>query len=182
MALAEVPSVHIDPSDAMISLFRRSVMAAYGRSPIDGKITVAIDPHGFNANLETIEPGPKPGQRVAIDRWVTLTTDGKLSKHQEAEPLGQRLAREIKGPDTEPSEFVRDIEALRSIGYSKVEAVDMATDMLFQRPGILQACDMLFGYLDDVAEEASYGLNDVDAFELADTIQSVRDNFRLPAL
>ena len=179
MALEEVPSVHIDPSDAMLSLFRRTVMAAFGRDPVDGKITVSIDRYGFSVNRETIEAGPESGQRVAIDRWVTLTTDGELSQHQDAEPLSQRLAREIKSPDPEPTKFDLDVEAFRSMGYSEKDAYAMSIDALFSRPGIAQACSMFVKYLDETAAEAAHGLNDVDAFELADTIQSVRDNFGL---
>jgi hypothetical protein len=180
MASAEVPFIHIEPSDAMLSLFRRTVLSAHGRDPIDGKITVIIDPDQLSVNQETIKPGPTPGQRVAIDRWVTLTTDGEIFKDHEVEPLGKRLAREIKSSSPEPSEFDLDIEALQSVGYTKKEAYGIAIYMLFMRPGIAKACDMLVSYLENKASEAAFGLNDVDAFELAETIQITRDNFPQP--
>ncbi len=182
MASAEVPSVRVEPSDAMMSLFRRTVMTAYGRDPLDKTVTVSIDRFGYSANLETIVSGSTAGQRFALDRCITLSTDGELAVNQESETLNQRLAREIKGLDPEPSAFDRDVVGFRSVGFSTEEAYDMAVDMLFMRPGIARACNMLVGYFDRMADEAAHGLHDVDAFELADAIQSVRDNFRLPPL
>lgn len=182
MALPEAPNVHVAPSDAMLSLFRRTVMAAYGRSPVDGKTTVSIDRYGFSVNTETIEPGPTPGQRVAVDRWITLSVTGEISKHTEAEPLNERLAREIKGPRLEASAFEQGFEAFRAAGYSHDDAISQAISVFLMRPGMPDACSMLIQHLDNQAEEAAYGINEVDAFELADVIQGVRDNFRLPII
>jgi hypothetical protein len=171
----------IDPSEALKAEFRRTVEACFVREPLDPKIIVLVDESGHSAHIETEESDSEnPGKRILVDVSYFLDLNGKLSKDSEGESLGARLARTIKGNTVNPlpDERQLEIQAYRAAtGCTEGEAILALVNERLMTPAGTLAAARLIEYCRVKDEQEAFGLNAVDAFELAQVIRKVHNNF-----
>jgi hypothetical protein len=171
----------IPPNERLKSDFIDLVTDCRRREPLSPKIKVWIDEYNSCvAEIEEESKNAQTGQKNILYRTYAIDPEGKVT--EDSEPLGARLARDIRANtvNPQPSQLQQEVEELRrDFGCSEIEALLIIFNALMVTESGMKAADELIKTVEAQAKEDELSFNDVDAFELAEVIDEVRDNFPL---
>jgi hypothetical protein len=112
-----------------------------------------------------------PNERLKSD-FIDLVTDCRRR-----EPLSPKIKVWIDEYNSCVAEIEEELR--RDFGCSEIEALLIIFNALMVTESGMKAADELIKTVEAQAKEDELSFNDVDAFELAEVIDEVRDNFPL---